>query len=44
MSKTCGGCGGVVGRDCFNPIECMYISYSIESGKEQLIESLSQRV
>jgi hypothetical protein len=24
--STCPGCGGVVGRDCFNPQECMWIT------------------
>ena len=27
--KICHGCGGVVGRDCFNPIECEQITRSM---------------
>lgn len=23
---TCQGCGGIIGRDCFNPTECLWIS------------------
>ena len=26
MSR-CNGCGGVIGRDCFNPSECLEIAY-----------------
>jgi hypothetical protein len=29
--STCPGCGGVVGRDCFNPSECEWISRSMEA-------------
>ena len=28
---TCNGCGGTVGRDCFNPQECEWISRDIEA-------------
>lgn len=28
MSR-CQGCGGVVGRDCFNPVECLQIAQSM---------------
>lgn len=27
----CNGCGGIVGRDCFNPQECEWISRDIEA-------------
>jgi hypothetical protein len=27
---TCNGCGGIIGRDCFNPQECEWISRSME--------------
>jgi hypothetical protein len=27
----CNGCGGVAGRDCFNPPECEWISRDIEA-------------
>jgi hypothetical protein len=26
MSRVCPSCGGIVGRDCFNPVECASIS------------------
>lgn len=29
--STCNGCGGVVGRDCFNPQECEWISHQQEA-------------
>lgn len=25
MSR-CNSCGGIIGKDCFNPVECAYIS------------------
>lgn len=32
----CRGCGGVVGRDCFNPPECEWITQELtESAREQ---------
>lgn len=34
MSR-CSGCGGVVGRDCFNPVECLWITDSINADNEQ---------
>lgn len=27
---TCNGCGGIVGRDCFNPSECEWIARDME--------------
>lgn len=30
MSRICQGCGGVLGRDCFNERECIYISQQQE--------------
>lgn len=29
MSR-CPGCGGIIGRDCFNPTECVNIGHAIE--------------
>lgn len=29
--RTCRGCGGVLGRDCFNEPECIWITESINS-------------
>lgn len=26
MSRTCAGCGGVLGRDCWNEADCVWIS------------------
>ena len=26
MGKICPGCGGIIGQDCFNPTECLWIS------------------
>jgi predicted nuclease with TOPRIM domain len=26
MKNTCDACGGVIGRDCFNPVDCAQIS------------------
>lgn len=26
MSRICPSCGGIVGRDCFNPVECAHIT------------------
>lgn len=26
---TCNGCGGVIGRDCYNPRECEEISNQV---------------
>lgn len=31
----CSGCGGVVGRDCFNPQECVEITRSMADNFEQ---------
>jgi len=28
--QICNGCGGVVGRDCFNPQECEWISRQMD--------------
>jgi hypothetical protein len=27
----CNGCGGIVGRDCFNPAECEWITRDMEA-------------
>ena len=32
--NTCPGCGGIVGRDCFNVEECMWIDEQQERQKE----------
>jgi hypothetical protein len=33
--SACHGCGGVVGRDCFNPIECQMIAREMEWQRDQ---------
>jgi len=29
--KTCPSCGGLIGRDCFNPVECAWITQQINA-------------
>jgi hypothetical protein len=31
----CGGCGGLVGRDCFNPQECEWITRDMQMRAER---------
>lgn len=31
----CNSCGGIIGRDCFNPQECAEISYAQEQNQRQ---------
>lgn len=31
MSKVCQSCGGILGRDCFNPVECAEITRRMEA-------------
>jgi hypothetical protein len=33
--STCRACGGVIGRDCFNPQECEWITESMQRESEQ---------
>lgn len=28
--STCPGCGGIVGRDCYNPVECQQIARDMQ--------------
>lgn len=42
--STCPGCGGIVGRDCFNPIECASISESIEQQHRAMAYNANQEV
>lgn len=32
MSRICQSCGGIVGRDCFNTVECAMITSRMENG------------
>lgn len=43
MERICRACGGVLGRDCFNEIECMSISAREESYKQGQYEELQRR-
>ena len=40
-SQICLGCGGVIGRDCYNPVECLEIS---NSNRHYEMEELYQKV
>lgn len=31
--RSCPSCGGIIGRDCFNPIECAEISRRMDAAK-----------
>lgn len=42
MSRICPGCGGVVGRDCFNPQECVNIGNAMEEDRLQRRETLQR--
>ena len=42
--RLCRGCGGVLGRDCFNEMECISITHSQQSNIEYRIEVLEQTV
>jgi hypothetical protein len=33
--STCRACGGVIGRDCFNPQECEWITESMQRESQQ---------
>lgn len=35
---TCQSCGGVIGRDCFNPEECAWIGHQQEMAAQQKAE------
>lgn len=40
--RTCPSCGGVIGRDCFNPVECAHISNSIQEDHINRLEALAK--
>ena len=42
--RICQGCGGVLGRDCFNEMECISISHSQQSNIEYRIKVLEETV
>lgn len=44
--SICNGCGMVIGRDCFNPQECEWISRDIEmrATAEQYISPIEQQL
>lgn len=37
--RTCGSCGGVLGRDCFDPQECAFITQQMVKEYDQQINS-----
>lgn len=48
MARICKGCGMVLGRDCFNEIDCMNISRYDENKKistyQEYIEYIEQSI
>lgn len=44
--SICHGCGGVIGRDCFNPRECEEITRSLatEYLEQPSIEAIRQKI
>ncbi len=38
--RTCPSCGGIVGRDCFNPIECAMIGHAQEQQRMRVMQDL----
>ncbi|HEY3526166.1 MAG TPA: hypothetical protein VGK47_08215 [Nitrososphaeraceae archaeon] len=41
--RTCPSCGGVLGRDCFNPADCAQISASIAGNNSNDLQQLQHR-
>lgn len=37
--RTCQSCGGIIGRDCFNPMECEMITYRMEREEENRVRA-----
>lgn len=42
--SICRGCGGLLGRDCFNEPECMFIEHSQQRTVEYENQELRRRV
>ncbi len=42
--KTCKSCGGVLGLDCFNETECMYISQQQELHRDRDNQDMSLEI
>lgn len=42
--KTCNGCGGVLGRDCWNEHDCIQISQSMNSQDQQHVNQLDHEL
>lgn len=38
--SICNGCGGVVGRDCFNPQECEWISRDMQQRSQYSVDQM----
>jgi len=39
--KRCGGCGGVLGRDCYNEQECVQITQSMQHQDGGIVVTLT---
>lgn len=42
--QICNGCGGYIGLDCFNPVECEWISRDEERIREQSINDRIRKI
>jgi hypothetical protein len=40
MARTCKGCGGILGRDCWNEMDCLIISNRQQNQDSQYINQL----
>ena len=40
--RTCQGCGGVLGRDCFNETDCVNITHRMEQHQRQQSDQLPE--
>ena len=40
--RHCQGCGGILGRDCFNEQECVWIGQSIEQDGQRALQGNSE--
>jgi hypothetical protein len=32
--RICNGCGGIIGRDCYNTVECMDIARQLQNDRQ----------
>ena len=40
--STCNSCGGVVGKDCFNPQECAWITQQMAADQQHQSEQITK--